>query len=33
VPFATMIFSANEPPASSDQTDAYFDRWIMLPFE
>jgi len=32
VPFATMIFSANEPPASSDQTDAYFDRWIVLPF-
>jgi putative DNA primase/helicase len=28
-----MIFSANEPPASSDQSDAYFDRWIVLPFE
>ncbi len=33
VPFATLVFSANEPPASSDQTDAYFDRWIVLPFE
>jgi P4 family phage/plasmid primase-like protien len=33
VPFATLVFSANEAPASSDQTDAYFDRWIVLPFE
>jgi len=33
VPFATLVFSANEPPASSDQSDAYFDRWIVLPFE
>jgi putative DNA primase/helicase len=33
VPFATLVFSANEAPASGDQTDAYFDRWVILPFE
>lgn len=33
VPFATLIFSANEPPASSDQSDAYFDRWLIFPFD
>jgi putative DNA primase/helicase len=33
VPYATLLFSANEAPASSDQTDAYFDRWVVLPFE
>jgi len=32
-PFATLLFSANEAPMSSDQTDAYFDRWIILPFD
>jgi putative DNA primase/helicase len=32
VPFAAMLFSANVAPASSDQSDAYFDRWIVLPF-
>jgi putative DNA primase/helicase len=33
VPFAALIFSANEAPASSDQSDAYFDRWVILPFD
>jgi P4 family phage/plasmid primase-like protien len=33
VPYATLLFSANEAPASSDQTDAYFDRWVVLPFD
>ena len=33
VPHATLVFSANEAPASSDQTDAYFDRWVILPFD
>jgi P4 family phage/plasmid primase-like protien len=33
VPFATLIFSANEAPASSDQSDAFFDRWLILPFD
>jgi putative DNA primase/helicase len=28
-----LMFSANEAPASSDQTDAYFDRWVILPFD
>jgi putative DNA primase/helicase len=32
VNFATMIFSANEWPVSHDQTDAYFTRWIAIPF-
>jgi putative DNA primase/helicase len=31
--FATLVFSANEAPMSADQTNAYFDRWIILPFE
>ncbi len=30
---ALPIFSANEPPLSSDQTDAWFDRWIVVPME
>lgn len=30
--YATLIFSANEPPPSFDQSDAYFDRWLTLPF-
>ena len=29
---AKMIFSANEIPASSDQTNAYFRRWCIIPF-
>jgi len=33
VPFATMVFSANEPPATLDQSKAWFDRWIVLPFD
>lgn len=32
-PFATFLFSANEAPISSDQTDAWFDRWIIIPFD
>ena len=31
--FALPMFSANEPPLSSDQSDAWFDRWLILPFE
>jgi putative DNA primase/helicase len=30
--FATPWFSANEAPITSDQTDAWFRRWIILPF-
>lgn len=32
-PFALPIFSANEPPLSSDQTEAWFDRWLIVPME
>lgn len=32
-PFATFIFAANEAPISSDQTDAWFDRWLVVPLE
>lgn len=32
-PFALLMFAANEPPISSDQSDAWFDRWIVLPFD
>ena len=31
--FATLLFSANEPPLSSDQTSAWFDRWIIIDFK
>jgi len=33
VPYATLLFSANEPPLSRDQTQAWFDRWLIFPFE
>ena len=32
VNYATLVFSANEWPVSHDQTDAYFTRWIAVPF-
>ena len=32
VPTSRLLFSANTAPASSDQTDAYFMRWLVLPF-
>src|SRR5438105_5811021 len=31
--YALPVFSANEPPISSDQTDAWFDRWLVVPLE
>jgi putative DNA primase/helicase len=31
-PFAKMIFSANEIPKSSDVTEGFFRRWIIVPF-
>src|SRR5439155_26952992 len=33
VPFARLIFSANHPPRSADGSAAFFDRWVVLPFE
>jgi putative DNA primase/helicase len=32
VPFARLIFSANQPPRSKDATAAFFQRWYVLPF-
>jgi putative DNA primase/helicase len=32
-PYARLVFSTNEPPPSSDVSQAFFDRWIILPFE
>ena len=29
---ATMLFSANELPGTSDHTHGFFDRWIIVPF-
>jgi putative DNA primase/helicase len=33
VPFVTLMFSANEVPPSHDQSEAIFDRWVVLPFD
>lgn len=32
-PYARLLFSANEPPPTSDHSDAYFRRWLILPFD
>lgn len=32
-PFSRLIFSANQAPQSKDATDAFFDRWFVLPFD
>ena len=32
-PFVKMIFSANRPPMTRDQSNAFFERWIIIPFE
>ncbi|HEY7306263.1 MAG TPA: phage/plasmid primase, P4 family [Bryobacteraceae bacterium] len=31
-PFSRLLFSANQPPQSSDATDASLDRWWVIPF-
>jgi P4 family phage/plasmid primase-like protien len=31
--FALPLFSANEPPMSADQSQAWFDRWIVIPMD
>jgi putative DNA primase/helicase len=31
IPFSRLLFSANEAPPSSDQSTAYFDRWLVVP--
>ncbi len=31
-PYSRLLFSANEAPPTSDNSDAFFDRWLILPF-
>jgi putative DNA primase/helicase len=31
-PFARLLFSANRLPASDDASQAFFDRWLIVPF-
>ena len=31
-PYARLLFSTNEPPPTHDVSQAFFDRWIVLPF-
>ncbi len=31
-PFAKLVFSSNEPPKSYDSSEAFFDRWVVVPF-
>jgi putative DNA primase/helicase len=31
-PYARLLFSANEVPPTADHSDAYFERWVILPF-
>lgn len=33
VPFCRLLFSANRPPTSGDDTHAFFRRWKVVPFE
>lgn len=33
VPFARLVFSANHPPKSSDSSEGFFRRWLVIPFE
>jgi len=32
-PFVKMIFSANRAPMTPDQSNAFFERWLIIPFE
>ncbi|QDU28896.1 hypothetical protein ETAA8_40020 [Anatilimnocola aggregata] len=32
-PFCRLVFSANSPPRSSDASDGFFDRWLVIPFD
>lgn len=33
MPFARLLFSANHPPRSADASQAFFDRWLAIPFD
>jgi putative DNA primase/helicase len=32
-PFCRLVFSANSPPRSSDSSQGFFDRWLVIPFD
>ena len=32
-PYARLLFSANEPPPTPDSSEAFFRRWLILPFD
>jgi len=32
-PYARLLFSANETPPTADNSDAFFERWLILPFD
>jgi len=32
-PYCKLLFSANTPPRTPDASEAFFDRWIVIPFE
>ena len=32
-PFVRLLFSANRPPHSGDTSEAFFDRWVVVPFD
>ena len=32
-PFARLLFSANHPPKSADNSEGFFRRWVVVPFE
>jgi len=31
-PYARLVFSANHPPRAADASEAFFDRWLVIPF-
>lgn len=33
VPFARLVFSANHPPRSQDDSHGFFRRWLVIPFD
>lgn len=33
VPYARLVFSANNAPRSQDSSQGFFDRWVVIPFE
>lgn len=32
-PYSRLLYSANEPPPTPDSSDAFFRRWLVLPFD